>query len=40
VLLPLLELDPELQLPDGSSVEAGLEALGEDQRVERVAPLR
>jgi 2-amino-4-hydroxy-6-hydroxymethyldihydropteridine diphosphokinase len=40
VLLPLLELDPELQLPDGSSVEAGLDALGEGQRVERVAPLR
>ena len=40
VLLPLLELDPELQLPDGSSVEAAFEALGEGQRVERVAPLR
>jgi 2-amino-4-hydroxy-6-hydroxymethyldihydropteridine diphosphokinase len=40
VLLPLLELDPELQLPDGASVQAGLEALGEGQRVERVAPLR
>ena len=40
VLLPLLELDPELQLPDGSSVEAALDALGEGQQVERVAPLR
>jgi 2-amino-4-hydroxy-6-hydroxymethyldihydropteridine diphosphokinase len=40
VLLPLLELDPELRLPDGTSVEAALDALGEGQRVERVTPLR
>jgi 2-amino-4-hydroxy-6-hydroxymethyldihydropteridine diphosphokinase len=38
VLLPLVELDPELQLPDGTSVEAALKALGEGQRVERVSP--
>jgi 2-amino-4-hydroxy-6-hydroxymethyldihydropteridine diphosphokinase len=38
VLLPLLELDPELRLPDGTSVEAALDALGEGQRVERVSP--
>jgi hypothetical protein len=37
VLEPLLELDPELELPDGTRLA---ERLGEvaDQRVERVAP--
>jgi 2-amino-4-hydroxy-6-hydroxymethyldihydropteridine diphosphokinase len=39
VLLPLLELDPDLRLPDGSELRAALEALPEGQRAERVAPL-
>ncbi len=38
VLLPLLELDPELQLPDGTELRAALENLGPGQRAERVAP--
>ena len=38
VLMPLLELDPELRLPDGSELRAALDGLGEGQRVERVAP--
>ena len=38
VLLPLLELDPDLRLPDGSELHAALEALPEGQRAERVAP--
>jgi 2-amino-4-hydroxy-6-hydroxymethyldihydropteridine diphosphokinase len=38
VLMPLLELDPELRLPDGTELRAALGELGEDQRVERVAP--
>jgi 2-amino-4-hydroxy-6-hydroxymethyldihydropteridine diphosphokinase len=38
VLLPLLELDPDLRLPDGSELGAALEALPEGQRAERVAP--
>jgi 2-amino-4-hydroxy-6-hydroxymethyldihydropteridine diphosphokinase len=38
VLLPLLELDPDLRLPDGSELRAALEALPEGQRAERVAP--
>jgi len=38
VLGPLLELDPELALPDGTRLADALEAL-EGQRVERVAPL-
>ena len=28
VLLPLLELDPELRLPDGTGLQAALEELG------------
>jgi 2-amino-4-hydroxy-6-hydroxymethyldihydropteridine diphosphokinase len=36
VLAPLLELDPELQLPDGTRLDAALESLGEAERVERV----
>ena len=36
VLVPLLELDPELRLPDGSLLAEALEALGTGQRVERV----
>jgi 2-amino-4-hydroxy-6-hydroxymethyldihydropteridine diphosphokinase len=39
VLVPLLELDPELQLPDGTRLSGALEALGERERVERVGAL-
>jgi 2-amino-4-hydroxy-6-hydroxymethyldihydropteridine diphosphokinase len=39
VLEPLLELDPELKLPDGTKLAAVLYGLGEEQRVERVGPL-
>lgn len=35
VLAPLLELDPELTLPDGTRLADALAALGADQRVER-----
>ena len=38
VLVPLLELDPELRLPDGTELQAALDGLGPGQRVERVAP--
>jgi 2-amino-4-hydroxy-6-hydroxymethyldihydropteridine diphosphokinase len=38
VLMPLLELDPELRLPDGTDLQAALAGLGEGQRVERLAP--
>jgi 2-amino-4-hydroxy-6-hydroxymethyldihydropteridine diphosphokinase len=38
VLLPLLELDPNLRLPDGTELQEALEALGPGQRAERVAP--
>ncbi len=38
VLAPLLELDPELTLPDGTELRAALDALGPGQRVDRVAP--
>jgi 2-amino-4-hydroxy-6-hydroxymethyldihydropteridine diphosphokinase len=38
VLEPLLELDPDLALPDGSRLDAALAAL-EGQRVQRVGPL-
>jgi 2-amino-4-hydroxy-6-hydroxymethyldihydropteridine diphosphokinase len=38
VLVPLLELDPELTLPDGTRLAAALERL-EGQRVERVGVL-
>jgi 2-amino-4-hydroxy-6-hydroxymethyldihydropteridine diphosphokinase len=38
VLVPLLELDPELTLPDGTSLRRALEELGEGQAVERVGP--
>jgi 2-amino-4-hydroxy-6-hydroxymethyldihydropteridine diphosphokinase len=34
VLVPLLELDPELGLPDGSHLRQSLNALGSGQRVE------
>jgi 2-amino-4-hydroxy-6-hydroxymethyldihydropteridine diphosphokinase len=39
VLVPLLEIDPELALPDGTRVASALEALGPGQRVERVGAL-
>lgn len=39
VLAPLLELDPELALPDGARLAAALGALGPDQRADRVGPL-
>jgi 2-amino-4-hydroxy-6-hydroxymethyldihydropteridine diphosphokinase len=35
VLVPLLELDPELTLPDGTRLTEALDALGPGQRVER-----
>jgi len=38
VLVPLLELDPELRLPDGTELRAALDGLGPGQRVDRVAP--
>ncbi len=38
VLVPLLELDPDLRLPDGSDLGAALQALGPGQRADRVAP--
>jgi 2-amino-4-hydroxy-6-hydroxymethyldihydropteridine diphosphokinase len=38
VLAPLLELDQELRLPDGTELQAALEKLGPGQRAERVAP--
>jgi 2-amino-4-hydroxy-6-hydroxymethyldihydropteridine diphosphokinase len=39
VLAPMLELDSELELPDGTRLAAALESLGEDQRAERVGSL-
>jgi 2-amino-4-hydroxy-6-hydroxymethyldihydropteridine diphosphokinase len=39
VLAPLLELDPELTLPDGSRLSDALAALPPGQRVERAGPL-
>jgi 2-amino-4-hydroxy-6-hydroxymethyldihydropteridine diphosphokinase len=38
VLEPLLELEPDLTLPDGTALAAALRSL-EDQRVERLGPL-
>jgi 2-amino-4-hydroxy-6-hydroxymethyldihydropteridine diphosphokinase len=35
VLLPLLELEPALALPDGTSLRASLDALGKGQRARR-----
>jgi len=37
VLAPLLELDPDLALPDGTALGEALERLGPGQRVERVS---
>jgi 2-amino-4-hydroxy-6-hydroxymethyldihydropteridine diphosphokinase len=39
VLMPLLELDPDLRLPDGTELQTALASLGPGQRAERVAPL-
>jgi 2-amino-4-hydroxy-6-hydroxymethyldihydropteridine diphosphokinase len=39
VLVPLVELDPELSLPDGTRLAAALERLGPGQRVERIGTL-
>ena len=39
VLAPLLELDPELALPDGRRIAGFLEALGPGQRAERAGSL-
>jgi 2-amino-4-hydroxy-6-hydroxymethyldihydropteridine diphosphokinase len=39
VLVPVLELDPGLQLPDGTPLADCLAALPPGQRVSRVAPL-
>jgi len=39
VLLPLLELDPGLRLPDGTSLAQALDLLGPGQRAEKVGPL-
>jgi 2-amino-4-hydroxy-6-hydroxymethyldihydropteridine diphosphokinase len=39
VLVPLLELDPDLALPDGTRLADALERLGEDERVELVGPV-
>lgn len=37
VLVPLLELDPELALPDGTRLAGALEGLGPGQEVRRIA---
>lgn len=39
VLVPLLEIDPDLTLPDGTRLERALALLDPGQRVERVGPL-
>lgn len=38
VLVPLLELDPELTLPDGTSLQEALRALGPGQEVRVAGP--
>lgn len=38
VLIPLLELSPDLTLPDGLALADALTGLGEDQSVRRVGP--
>jgi 2-amino-4-hydroxy-6-hydroxymethyldihydropteridine diphosphokinase len=40
VLAPLLELDPQLTLPDGTRLAEALASLGPGQRAERVGSLR
>ena len=39
VLVPLLELDPDLALPDGTRLDDCLAALGDRERVERFGPI-
>jgi 2-amino-4-hydroxy-6-hydroxymethyldihydropteridine diphosphokinase len=39
VLAPLLELDPELTLPDGTRLQEAFEGLGPGQRADRVGSL-
>jgi 2-amino-4-hydroxy-6-hydroxymethyldihydropteridine diphosphokinase len=39
VLAPLLELDPDLALPDGTRLAEALASLGPGQRAERAGPL-
>ena len=39
VLVPLLELDPSLSLPDGTNLQAALEALGDGERVDRAGTI-
>jgi 2-amino-4-hydroxy-6-hydroxymethyldihydropteridine diphosphokinase len=39
VLVPLLELDPELSLPDGTRLATALSQLGTGQEVRRLGPL-
>jgi 2-amino-4-hydroxy-6-hydroxymethyldihydropteridine diphosphokinase len=39
VLVPLLELDPALSLPDGTRLDKALAALAEGERVEHVGPI-
>jgi 2-amino-4-hydroxy-6-hydroxymethyldihydropteridine diphosphokinase len=39
VLEPLLEVDRDLVLPDGTRLEDSLSALGDQQRVERIGEL-
>jgi 2-amino-4-hydroxy-6-hydroxymethyldihydropteridine diphosphokinase len=39
VLVPLLELAPDLRLPDGAPLAAALDELGEHERVTPVGPL-
>jgi 7,8-dihydro-6-hydroxymethylpterin-pyrophosphokinase len=39
VLEPLLELDPDLALPDGTRLADHADALGDEQRVERAGTL-
>jgi hypothetical protein len=39
VLEPLLELDPELALPDGTRLARAISELGPGQQVKRLGPL-
>jgi 2-amino-4-hydroxy-6-hydroxymethyldihydropteridine diphosphokinase len=39
VLVPLLELDAELGLPDGTVLSEALEGLGKGERVQKIGPL-
>jgi 2-amino-4-hydroxy-6-hydroxymethyldihydropteridine diphosphokinase len=39
VLVPLLELDPDLTLPDGTRLDRALERLGDSERVEPAGSL-